>query len=548
MRKKIFRSIFTVALVVLFSSIGIATSFLYNHFNTSQQKQLHTELQLVVDTVNKVGIEYFETFDSSVFRFTVVDADGTVLYDTQANANEMENHADREEIVEAFQNGKGSSARTSSTLTEKTFYEAVLLESGDVLRVSVNQLTVGALIIGMLPAILVIILIATVVAGLLSLTMAKQVTEPLINLDLEHPADNVAYEELTPILTKLYKQHKQIKKQSKSIHRKSEEFEQIVSSMNEGLVLLDEHAMILSMNQAAKKIFGVSKAVKGDDFLLYDRTSKMSKAICDALEDKHSEYTEERSGSVYQFTVNPIESSGKVLGVIILVFDVTDRAFAERNRQEFSANVTHELKTPLQSIIGSAELLETGLVKDEDKLKFIGTIRKEAARLVTLINDIIRLSQLDEKAEAALEEIELKEVADEVADVLASSANKKNVSFNIEGEPCTVLGVRRYIYEIIYNLCDNAIQYNVDGGKVTVKLSKEAERVKISVIDTGIGISPEHQRRIFERFYRVDKSRSKETGGTGLGLSIVKHAVQFHNGNVTLKSEVGKGTTVTVEI
>lgn len=548
MRKKIFRSIFTVALVVLFSSIGIATSFLYNHFNTSQQSQLHTELLLVADTVNKVGIEYFETFDSSVFRFTVVDADGTVLYDTQANANEMENHADREEIVEAFQNGKGSSARTSSTLTEKTFYEAVLLESGDVLRVSVNQLTVGALIIGMLPAILVIILIATVVAVLLSLTMAKQVTEPLIKLDLEHPADNVAYEELTPILTKLYKQHKQIKKQSKSIHRKSEEFEQIVSSMNEGLVLLDEHAMILSMNQAAKKIFGVSKAVKGDDFLLYDRTSKMSKAICDALEDKHSEYTEERSGSVYQFTVNPIESSGKVLGVIILVFDVTDRAFAERNRQEFSANVTHELKTPLQSIIGSAELLETGLVKDEDKLKFIGTIRKEAARLVTLINDIIRLSQLDEKTEVALEEIELKEVADEVADVLASSANKKNVSFNIEGEPCTVLGVRRYIYEIIYNLCDNAIQYNVDGGKVTIKLSKEAERVKISVIDTGIGISPEHQRRIFERFYRVDKSRSKETGGTGLGLSIVKHAVQFHNGNVTLKSEVGKGTTVTVEI
>ena len=548
MRKKIFRSIFTVALVVLFSSIGIATSFLYNHFNTSQQSQLHTELLLVADTVNKVGIEYFETFDSSVFRFTVVDADGTVLYDTQANANEMENHADREEIVEAFQNGKGSSARTSSTLTEKTFYEAVLLESGDVLRVSVNQLTVGALIIGMLPAILVIILIATVVAGLLSLTMAKQVTEPLIKLDLEHPADNVAYEELTPILTKLYKQHKQIKKQSKSIHRKSEEFDQIVSSMNEGLVLLDEHAMILSMNQAAKKIFGVSKAVKGDDFLLYERTSKMSKAICDALEDKHSEYTEERSGSVYQFTVNPIESSGKVLGVIILVFDVTDRAFAERNRQEFSANVTHELKTPLQSIIGSAELLETGLVKDEDKLKFIGTIRKEAARLVTLINDIIRLSQLDEKTEVALEEIELKEVADEVADVLASSASKKNVSFNIEGEPCAVLGVRRYIYEIIYNLCDNAIQYNVDGGKVTVKLSKEAERVKISVIDTGIGISPEHQRRIFERFYRVDKSRSKETGGTGLGLSIVKHAVQFHNGNVTLKSEVGKGTTVTVEI
>ncbi len=547
MRKKIFRSIFTVALVVLLASIGIATSFLYDHFNTSQQSQLQAELHLVADTVNEVGIEYFETFDSSVFRFTVVGADGSVLYDTQAIANEMENHADREEIIEAFQRGKGSSARTSSTLTEKTFYEAVLLENGDVLRISVNQLTIGALIVGMLPAIFVIILIATVVAIVLSLTMAKHVTEPLMNLDLERPAENVAYEELTPILTKLHKQHKQIKKQTKSIRRKSEEFDQIVASMNEGLVLLDEHAMILSINQAAKKIFGVNKDVKGDDFLLYDRTSKTSKAIWDALEEKHSEYTEERNGSVYQFTVNPIESSGKVLGVIILVFDVTDRAFAERNRQEFTANVSHELKTPLQSIIGSTELLETGLVKDEDKGKFIGNIRKEASRLVSLINDIIRLSQLDENVESATETVELMSVANEVVEVLSTSASEKNISLYVDGEPCTIFGVQRYIYEIIYNLCDNAIRYNVDGGKVTIKISKESGSPEISVTDTGIGIAPEHQGRIFERFYRVDKSHSKETGGTGLGLSIVKHAVQYHNARVSLESEVGNGTTVTVK-
>lgn len=547
MRKKIFRSIFTVALVVLLASIGIATSFLYDHFNSSQQSQLQAELYLVADTVNEVGIEYFETFDSSVFRFTVVGADGTVLYDTQAIANEMENHADREEIIEAFQSGKGSSARTSSTLMEKTFYEAVLLETGDVLRISVNQLTIGALIISMLPAIFVIILIATVVATVLSFTMAKQVTEPLMNLDLEHPAENVAYEELTPILTKLHKQHKQIKNQTKSIRRKSEEFDQIVASMNEGLVLLDENAMILSINQAAKKIFGVNKDVKGDDFLLYDRTSKTSKAICDALEGKHSEYTEEKNGSVYQFTVNPIESSGKVLGVIILVFDITDRAFAERNRQEFTANVTHELKTPLQSIIGSAELLETGLVKDEDKGKFIGNIRKEASRLVNLINDIIRLSQLDENLESATEKVELVSVANEVVDVLSASASKKNVSLYVDGEPCTIFGVKRYIYEIIYNLCDNAIRYNIDGGKVTIKISKESGRPEISVTDTGIGIAPEHHNRIFERFYRVDKSHSKETGGTGLGLSIVKHAVQYHKAKVMLDSAVGKGTTVTVK-
>ena len=547
MRKKIFHSIFIVALVVLLASIGIATSFLYNHFNTSQQSQLQAELQLVADTVNEVGIEYFETFDSSVFRFTVVGADGTVLYDTQATANEMENHADREEIIEAFQSGKGSSARTSSTLTEKTFYEAVLLENGDVLRVSVNQLTIGALIIGMLPAILVIILIATLVAIVLSFTMAKQVTKPITNLDLEHPADNVVYEELTPILTKLNKQHKQIKKQMKSIRRKSEEFDQIVASMNEGLVLLDEHAMILSINQAAKKIFGINKEVKGDDFLLYNRTSKTSKAIQEALESKHAEYTEEKNGSVYQFTVNPIESLGKVIGVIILVFDVTDRAFAERNRQEFTANVSHELKTPLQSIIGSVELLETGLVKEEDKGKFVGNIRKEASRLVNLINDIIRLSQLDESYEIATETVELLSVTNEVVEVLNSSAEKKNVTLNVEGESCTIFGVQRYIYEIIYNLCDNAIRYNVDGGKVTIKISKESGRPEISVTDTGIGIASEHHNRIFERFYRVDKSHSKETGGTGLGLSIVKHAVQFHNAKVTLDSEIGKGTTVIVK-
>ena len=423
-----------------------------------------------------------------------------------------------------------------------------MLENGDVLRISVNQLTIGALIIGMLPAIFVIVLIATVVAIVLSLTMAKQVTEPLMNLDLEHPAENVAYEELTPILTKLHKQHKQIKKQMESIRRKSDEFEQLIASMSEGLVLLDEHAMVLSMNQAAKKILRVNKDVKGDDFLLYDRTTKMSKAIWEAIEGKHSEYTEERNGCVYQFTVNSIESTSKVLGVIILIFDITDRAFAERNRQEFTANVSHELKTPLQSIIGSAELLETGLVKEEDKEKFIGNIRKEASRLISLINDIIRLSQIDENNEVATETVDIMSVANEVVEELATLAAKKNVSLNIQGEPCTITGVRRYVYEIIYNLCDNAIRYNVDGGKVIINIFKQEGNTVVSVLDTGIGIAPEHQGRIFERFYRVDKSHSKETGGTGLGLSIVKHAVQFHKGNVSLESEVGKGTTVTVEI
>lgn len=546
MRKKIFQSIFIVALVVLLASIGIATSFLYQYFNTSQVNQLKAELALVADTVNEVGVEYFENFNSTVFRFTVVDANGDVLYDTQAKASTMENHADREEIAEALQTGTGSSARNSSTLTQKTFYEAVRLDSGEVLRISVSQMTVSALILGMLPAILAIIVIAALVALSLSHGMAKKVTEPLMHLDLEHPADNHTYEELTPILSKIHKQHKQIKTQMETLRRKSDEFEQIIFSMSEGLVLLDEHGLILSMNASARKIFAVKTDVVGKDFLLVNRSGKTSLAIHDALEGKHKEYTEQIDGCEYQFTVNSIASDGKILGVVILVFDISERAYAERNRQEFTANVTHELKTPLQSIIGSAELLKNGLVKPEDTDRFVENIRKEAARLVSLINDIIRLSQLDENHEPPAETVELMEVAHEVVEVLTTSAAKRGVTLSVEGEACSICGVRRYIYEIIYNLCDNGIRYNVEGGSVTVHICKDGGRAMVSVADTGIGIAPAHHSRIFERFYRVDKSHSKETGGTGLGLSIVKHAVQFHSGKIVLDSDVGKGTAVSI--
>ncbi len=532
--------------MVLLASIGITTNFLYNYFNNSQVNQLKAELSLVAETANKVGVEYFENFDSTIFRFTVVDVDGTVLYDTEANAAEMENHADREEIFEAFKDGKGSSARTSSTLTEKTFYEAVLLKNGDVLRISVSQLTVGALLLAMLPAICMIVLIAAIVAFILSHGMAKRVTEPLMQLDLEHPADNNTYEELTPILAKVHKQHKQIKMQMDALRRKSDEFKQIISSMNEGLVLLDECGMVLSMNAAAKKFFDVKNDAEGRDFLLLDRTSKMSKAVWNALEGKHGEYIEQRNGNEYQFTINPIKSDSKILGAVILAFDITDRAFAERNRKEFTANVTHELKTPLQSIIGSAELLENGLVKPEDIGKFASNICKEATRLISLINDIIRLSQLDENHAPATETVDLCEVSREVIEVLASLAAKKNIDLGIKGEPCKIYGVRHYIYEIIYNLCDNAIRYNTDGGKVIIEIAKEAGRAVLTVRDTGIGIAPEHQARIFERFYRVDKSHSKETGGTGLGLAIVKHGAIYHNAEISLESKEGKGTSVKI--
>ncbi len=546
MSKKIFRSIISVAMVVLLASLFIASSFLYDYFNKSQVNQLKEELSLVAANVDTVGTGYFDNYDSSVFRFTLVSADGSVLYDSQAKAEEMENHLEREEIAEALKNGTGSSARYSSTLTERTFYEAARLENGNVLRISMSQVTVGALILGMLPAICAIVLISVIVALVLSHKMAKSIVRPLNDLDLENPAENDAYEELAPILTKLNKQHKQITRQMQELRQKSDEFEQITASMKEGLVLLDKKGVVISINTAAKALFGASDAVVGRDFLALDRSADMGRAIEKALDGKHSEFREERNGSEYQFVINRTESDGKTIGVVILCFDVTETAFAERNRKEFTANVSHELKTPLQSIIGSAELLENGLVKPEDTKRFVGNIKNEAARLVSLINDIIRLSQLDEDSEPAAESVDLYEVAGEVVEVLTVAAAKKQIELHLNGEPCVMTGIRRYLYEIIYNLCDNAIRYNTDGGKVTVDLKKEEGTIVLSVSDTGIGIPQEHQSRIFERFYRVDKSHSKETGGTGLGLSIVKHAVSYHGGRIKLDSQVGKGTTITV--
>ena len=546
MTNKIFRSIVSVAMVVLVASLFIASSFLYDYFNRSQVNQLKEELSLVAQNVDKVGTEYFENFDSSIFRFTLVSSDGSVLYDSQAKAGEMENHLEREEISEALKDGSGSSARYSSTLTERTFYEATRLENGNVLRISVSQITVGALILGMLPAICAIILISVVVALIMSHKMATAIVKPLNKLDLENPTEIETYEELTPILTKINKQHKQITRQMQDLRRMSDEFEQITNSMNEGLVLLDDKGTTLSINAAAKTLFGVDSDVVGRNFLTVDRSSDMRHAIEKALKGKHGEFREERNGNEYQFVVNRTESEGKTVGVVILCFDVTETAFAERNRKEFTANVSHELKTPLQSIIGSAELLENGLVKPEDTERFVGNIKKEASRLVALINDIIRLSQLDEDSEPATESVDLYELSKEVIEVLSASAAKRQVNLELKGESCIIKGIRRYLYEIIYNLCDNAIRYNKENGKVIIDVSQKDGNTVLSVTDTGIGIPVEHQSRIFERFYRVDKSHSKETGGTGLGLSIVKHAVGYHDGTIKLDSKVDEGTVITV--
>ena len=546
MTKKIFRAMIAVVMLVFLANLFIASSFFYDYFNQSQVSQLRENLSLVAANVDKVGTEYFDHFDSSVFRFTLVSADGAVLYDSQAQAGEMENHLDREEITEALETGSGSSTRYSSTLTERTFYEATRLENGDVLRISVSQATAGALILNMLPAICAILIVSVVVALILSHKMAKSIVRPLNELDLENPVENDAYEELAPILSKLNGQHKQITQQMRELKQKSDEFEQITDSMNEGLILLDQKGRILSINAAAKRLFGADDSIIGNNFLTVDRSIDMSRAIEKALGGKRSEFRKERNGCEYQFMINRTESGGKMTGVVILCFDVSETVFAERNRREVTANVSHELKTPLQSIIGSAELLENGLVKPEDTGRFVGNIKKEAERLIALINDIIRLAQLDEESEPANESVDLYDVAREVTEVLAASAEKKQVKLQLNGESCVISGVRRYLYEIIYNLCDNAIRYNKEGGEVAIELGHQDGNIVLSVSDTGIGIPAEHQSRIFERFYRVDKSHSKETGGTGLGLSIAKHAIAYHGGSIKLDSTVGKGTTITV--
>ncbi len=551
MTKKIFRSIIAVAMVVLVASLFIASSFFYDYLNRTQVEQLKSELSLVAENVDKFGVEYFDNFDSSIFRYTLIAADGTVLYDSRKNAKEMENHLDREEVAKALKWGKGSSARYSSTLTERTLYEATRLQNGNVLRISISQLTVGMLIYSMLPAIAIIIVVSILVALAMSHRMARSIVKPLSELDLEHPAENDTYEELAPFLTKINKQHKQIAEHMQELKQFTDKFEQIAASMNEGLILLDHSGMVISINATAKELFDVGDDTIGRNFLTVDRSMNMNNAVEKAFDGKRSVFREERNGSEYQFVISHTESAGETIGVVILCMDVTEMAFAERKRREFTANVSHELKTPLQSILGSAELLENGLVKPEDTKKFIGNIRTEATRLVEQINNIIRLSQLDEGIEPSSEPVDLYELAKEVIDVLSVPAAKKQVEFVLSGNSCIMNGVRKYLFEIFYNLCDNAVRYSNDGGKVTVSLKNKDGNIILSVKDNGIGIPDEHQSRIFERFYRVDKSHSKEadskdTGGTGLGLSIVKHAVAYHGGTIKLDSKVGEGTRITV--
>lgn len=546
MTKKIFHSILLVAGAVLLASLLVIMGCLYEYFGSVEKKQLRDELELASAAVERSGEEYLSSISSDRYRLTWIARDGTVLYDTVTDAESLENHADREEVRQAFTNGEGESTRYSSTLLQKTMYSAHKLRDGSVLRISISRATAGVLLVGMVQPILVVVIVAFILSAVLAKSLSRRIVRPLNELDLEHPLENDAYEELSPLLGRINRQHRQIDEQMMELERQKMEFSQITGSMREGLVLLDEKERVLSINPAAYKLFDADERSVGQDFLTIDRSHDIRQAIVEAMTQGHGEARAERGGCVWQFDVSRIASGDTAVGAVLLAFDITDRETAEQNRREFTANVSHELKTPLQGIIGSAELLENGMVQPDDVPRFVGHIRKEAQRLVTLIGDIIRLSQLDEGDEMPRETVDLLTLSQETASDLQAAAEQKNVSLSVEGESMRVNGVRRLLYEVIYNLCDNAIKYNVEGGSVKVSVETEGGKAVVSVADTGIGIAPEHQSRIFERFYRVDKSHSKASGGTGLGLSIVKHAVQYHHGTVELKSEEGKGTTIRV--
>ncbi len=546
MTKRIFRATLLVGVAVLIASLTLVMGALYSYFGRVQESQLRDELSLAVVGVEQNGMDYLRKLESDQYRITWLCADGAVLYDTRADAESMENHAQRQEVQQALATGEGESSRYSDTLLQKTVYYAKRLPDGTVLRLSAIRVTTGVLVLNMLQPILLVLAVALILSGVLASRLARRITEPLNRLDLEHPLENDTYEELAPLLRRMEHQRRQIDRQMDELRRRSEEFEQITGSMSEGLVLLDEAGVILSINPAARRLLDAAENCVGQDLLTVDRDVALSDALRQAAEQGHSEFRGQRNGREYQFDVTRIQSEGRTAGTVLLMFDVTERAFAERNRREFTANVSHELKTPLQGIIGSAELLENGLVKQEDVPRFIGHIRSEAQRLVTLIGDIIRLSQLDEGEPMPAEPVELLALAREAAESLQSAAAARNVTITVEGEPVELTGVRRLLYEIIFNLCENAIKYNTDGGRVQVTVTKENETAAVTVRDTGIGIPPDQQDRVFERFYRVDKSHSKASGGTGLGLSIVKHAVQYHHGAIHLQSEVGKGTAIRV--
>ena len=547
MTKKIFRSTVVSAAVILVFGITLVMAALYQYLGKEIDSELEKEGAYLSYGVEADGVTYLEQIKNSDARITYIAQDGTVLYDSQADISKMKNHSDRKEFQEAQKHGNGYAERISDTLAEKTVYYAIRLSDDSVLRVSNTRASVLALVLRLVPSLIVILVILLILAGIISSRMAKKIVEPINQLDLDYPEENEGYEEIGPLLSKIHKQNRQISVQLENARRNQEEFAIITENMQEGLLVIDAYTMILSGNSSVWRMFQMKEPKTGQSVYSLDRNEDFRKVIEYALKGQHGSALLNLDGEFVQMIANPVFREERVVGVVLLLMNETEKIQRENLRREFSANVSHELKTPLTSISGFAEIIQDGFVKDEDIKKFAGRIYKEAQRLIQLVEDTIKVSQLDEDVNPyEWEQVDLYGVVKDVCNNLKGIAEKKNVHLFIDGKSLVFRTVRPILEEVIYNLCDNGIKYNKEDGTVSIHFRDLGEQVELSVKDTGIGIPREECSRVFERFYRVDKSHSKEIGGTGLGLSIVKHGVTFLGGTLNMLSEPGKGTEITM--
>lgn len=550
MTRKIFQSIIAVVISVLLLSLALITGVLYNHFETTMLDQLRTTAQFAEQGVEQEGMAYFDSLHAQNCRVTWIAADGTVKYDNRSNPKTMENHADRQEVREAMENDSGTSVRRSSTLSEHTMYYAKRLSDGTVLRLSMSQRSVLFLMGGMLSPLVFIFLAACLLAGVLSYRVSKKIVKPLSEIDLKHPEQVETYDELSPFLQRIAAQNREIDARMAEIRKQQQEFSMITENMSEGLFVVDRNYQILSYNKSAMQIFGMDPGQEHENLLAVNRSEGFRNAVDSALKGRHTQENLELNGRVYQIIANAVcqpDFAEDMVGAVILVLDVTEKEAQEQYRREFTANVSHELKTPLTSISGIAEIIRNGIVKPEDIPHFAGKIYDESQRLITLIGDIIKLSRLDEnQVPMERETVDMLEMARDVVQQLSSVARKSGVTLVANGTHGQVLGVRQVLGEMVYNLCENAVKYNRAGGRVWVDVQQVADHVVLRVKDTGIGIPAAEQGRIFERFYRVDKSHSKAVGGTGLGLSIVKHGAALHHATISVSSEPEQGTEITL--
>lgn len=536
-----------VILLTLVVGFAVLMAMLYGYFGSLQLKQLRTETEFAAEGMKGRPEEYLKNLQLDGARITWIDKEGTVLFDNQANREQMENHLQRPEIQQAKKSGYGSSTRYSKTLMAEMLYGAKKLQDGSFLRIAESRSTVVSVVLGMLSPILCLLVILFIITWLAASYVSKRIVQPLNELNLESPEENEEYPEIAPLLNRIYEQQQEIREKKKALSRTEKDFLAVTENMTEGLILLSDKGKIISINEPAMKLLEANEDCIGEDILFLERRVSFEKALDEAARGKHSELMLTFGNRTFQVDISPVSADNRTAGMVLLLFDVTDRVNAEQMRREFTGNVSHELKTPLHAISGCAELLEQGGVKKEDEKHFIRTIYAEAQRMISLVEDILYISHLDEGAEdMTWEMLDLRKISDETLEKLKTAALKKQISLDITGEAKEVYGIRRLVESIIYNLVDNAIKYNPEKGKVKLTLEDEKDKVTLAVEDTGIGIPKEEQDRIYERFYRVDKSHSREIGGTGLGLSIVKHALLILHAEITLESTLGEGSRFTV--